>query len=78
MAFGKRLGLGSGLRIGIDRGGLRDEVGPREWPSNRDRPGCLQDEVGPGEWPSNRDRPGWPWKLEQAGEAVFRNPEGAR
>ena len=23
----------------IGRGGLRDEVGPGEWPSNRDRPG---------------------------------------
>ena len=40
--------------------------------------GGLRDEVGPGEWPSNRDRPGWPWKLERAGTAVFRNPGDAR
>ena len=33
------MGLGSGLRVVMGRGGLRDEIGPGEWPSNRDRPG---------------------------------------
>ena len=50
------MGLWSGHRIGIGRGGLRDEVEPGEWPSNRDRPG----------WPSGR---GWAWGV--AFESVY-------
>ena len=33
---------------------------------------------GPGKWLVNRVRPKWPWKLEQAGKALFWCPGDAR
>ena len=73
------MGLGSGRRIGIGRGGLRGEIGPGKWPLDQDRPGWPPGwDWGPGKWPVNRDRPVWPWKLDRFRRGIFRHPGDAR